>query len=51
MEIRLQNGTAPIFSPPWIRPWADLAETPYNMCEAMSSSSLPSFVNIDQAVL
>ena len=37
--------------PPWIRPWADLAETPYCLCGAMSTSSLPSFVNINQVVL
>ena len=31
---------------PWIRPWADMAKTSLCMCRAMSTSSLPSFVNI-----
>ena len=36
---------------PWIRPWADMAKTSLCMCQAMSTSSLPSFVNIHEAVL
>ena len=31
---------------PWICPWADMANTSLCMCQAMSTSSLPSFVNI-----
>ena len=31
---------------PWIRPWADMTKTSLCMCQAMSTSSLPNFVNI-----
>ena len=34
------------FASPWIRPWANMAKTSLCMCRAMSTSSLPSFVNI-----
>ena len=34
------------FASPWIRPWANMAKTSFFMCPAMSTSSLPSFVNI-----
>ena len=40
----LKKGT--YFASPWIRPWADMAKTSLCMCWAMSTSSLPSFVNI-----
>ena len=41
----------PIFVPPWIHLWADLAKKPERMCRAMITSSLPSLVNIHQSVL
>ena len=34
------------FASPWIHPLADMAKTSLCMCQAMSTSSLPSFVNI-----
>ena len=34
------------FAWPWIRPLANMAKTSLCMCRAMSTSSLPSFVNI-----
>ena len=34
------------FASPWTRPWADMAKTSLYMCQAMTTSSLPSFVNI-----
>ena len=33
----------PIFVPPWIHLWADLAKKPKRMCRAMITSSLPKF--------
>ena len=39
------------FASPWIRLWANMAKTSLCMCQAMSTSSLPSFVNIHWAVL
>ena len=41
----------PIFVPPWIHLWADLAKKPKRMCRAMITLSLPSLVNIYQSVL
>ena len=37
--------------PHWICPWANMAKTSLSMCRAMSTSSLPSFVNIHSVVL
>ena len=34
------------FASPWFRPWANMAKISLCMCQAMSTSSLPSFVNI-----
>ena len=39
------------FASPLIRPWANMAKTSLCMCRAMSTSSLPSFENIHNAVL
>ena len=39
------------FASPSIRPWANMAKTSLCMCLVMSTSSLPSFVNIHYAVL
>ena len=51
-EVSWKRGPLwPILAPPWIRHWADMAEEPLNICGAMSTSSLPSFVNINQGVL
>ena len=41
----------PIFVPPWIHLWADLAKKPKRMCRAMITSSPASMVNIHQSVL
>ena len=41
----------PIFAPPWIHPWAGLAQGSIQMCGVMSTLSLPSLVNIHQAIL
>ena len=44
----LKKGTTPVtyFALPWIRRWANMAKTSLCMCRVMSTSSLPSFVNI-----
>ena len=39
------------FASPSIRPWANMAKTSLCMSRAMNTSSLPSFVNIHNAVL
>ena len=39
------------FAPPLIHPFAGFAKKSNNKCGAISTSSLPSFVNIHQAVL
>ena len=39
------------YGPPWIHPWADLAQESIKMCGVMSTLSLPSLVNIHQAIL
>ena len=41
----------PILAPPWIHPWADLTQESIQMCRIMSTLSLPSLVNIHQAIL
>ena len=50
-EVFWRGPLWPFFAKPLIRPSANLAKTISHMCEAMSSSSLPSFVNIHQAIL
>ena len=45
------NPPGPILAPPWIHPWADLAQEVIQMCGVMSTLSLPSLVNIHQAIL
>ena len=43
----LKKGTpVTYFASPWIRHWANMAKTSLCMCRAMSTSSLPSFINI-----
>ena len=47
-EVLWRRGPPPpvtYFASPWICPWANMAKTSC-MCRAMSTSSLPSFVNI-----
>ena len=41
----------PILGPPWIHPWADLAQESIQMCGVMRNLSLPSLININQAIL
>ena len=41
----------PILAPPWIHPWADLAQVSIQMCGVMSTLSLPSLMNIHQVIL
>ena len=47
-SYKLDNPPSPLtyFCFTWIRPWADMVETSYCMCKAMSTSSLPIFINI-----
>ena len=48
-EVFWRRGTPPPvthFASPWICPSANMAKTSLCMCRAMSTSSLPSFVNI-----
>ena len=46
-----RNPSLTYFAQPWIHPWAGFAEKSIYKCGAMSTSSLPSFINIHQAVL
>ena len=41
----------PILAPPWIHPWADLAQESIQMCGVISTLSLLSLVNIHQAIM
>ena len=41
----------PIFAPPWIHPCADLVKRQQHLKGTISTSSLPSFIRIHQAVL
>ena len=51
-EVCWRRGpSATYFAPPWIHPWADLAEKQQHLYRTMSTSSLPSFIKIHQAVL
>ena len=49
-EVFWRRGPPPprvsYFVSPWFRPWANMAKISLCMCQAMSTSSLPSFVNI-----
>ena len=46
-----RESLGPILAPPWIHPWADLAQESIQICGVMSTLSLPRLVNIHQAIL
>ena len=45
-EVFWRRTPPTYFASPWIRSWANKAKTSLCMCRVMSTSSLPSFVNI-----